>query len=97
MNTGRLYPPAPPRSERPATEPTPRLNGAIGLRELQHARRLLSQGLELDRVAQSNIVQLALELVSRADVRHDETCGVWRSQICDCPEGGGNLRRFNQP
>ena len=78
-------------------EPAPRFDGAIGMRELQHARRLLAQGLELDRAAQASIVQLAIDLAARAEVRHDETCGVWRSQVCDCPEAGGNLRRFIEP
>lgn len=78
-------------------EPTPNLHGPLTLRELRFARKLLGQGLELDRAAQANLVQFAIDLAARAEVRHDETCGVWRSQGCDCPEAGGNLRRFIEP
>lgn len=70
------------------TPPTPTFTGSIGIDELQWARHLLAQGLELDRHAQRRIVDFAIGLAARAEVRHDEACGVWRSQACSCAEGG---------
>lgn len=68
------------------TQPFPRFDGRIGMRELQTARKLLDQGLELDRVAQRHIVDRAIELEAREGVRHDESCTWWLGAACDCPE-----------
>jgi hypothetical protein len=70
----------------PALEPFPVFTGRIGMRELQAARRLLDQGLELDRIAQRHIIDRAIELEASQGVPHDESCTWWLGAACDCPE-----------
>jgi hypothetical protein len=78
-------PPRTPRIE--AVEPFPDFNGAIGMRELGHARKLLGQGLSLDRVAMLRIVDRAIELQVRDHFKHDDSCTWWFGADCDCGPG----------
>jgi hypothetical protein len=72
------YPPPIP------SEPFPALVGAIGMRELGAARRLLSSGLDLPRQAMLRIVDRAIELTVREHFQHDDSCIWWLGAGCDC-------------
>jgi hypothetical protein len=72
------YPPPVP------SEPFPDFTGAIGMRELGAARKLLERGLDLPRQAMLRIVDRAIEAVVRENFQHDDSCTWWFGSACDC-------------
>lgn len=60
--------------------------GNLTLAELQFARELLDQGVPLEASTVRRLVDYAIELAAKEPLRHDESCGRWYGQACDCPE-----------
>jgi hypothetical protein len=56
------------------------------LSDLQFCRKLLDQGVPLEKATVRRVVDHAIELALREPLRHDEQCQTWAGQACDCPE-----------